>query len=90
MHCASKYEEVIPLLMKTILNKIGHDKFTLSQVQEKEMEILKAIEYKVGAPTVLEFIDRYCEELADILPKSPKFHKVCVYLAKMACHSYDL
>jgi hypothetical protein len=59
-------------------------------VQEKEIEMLNAIGYKVGAPTVLEFIDRYMEELADILPKSDKFHKICVYLAKMACHSYDL
>lgn len=28
MFIASKYEDVIPLLMKTIVNKIGHNKFT--------------------------------------------------------------
>lgn len=28
MFIASKYEDVIPLLMKTILNKIGHNKFS--------------------------------------------------------------
>jgi hypothetical protein len=61
MYMASKYEEVIPLLMKTVINKIGHDKFALVQVQEKEIEMLKAIQYKIGAPTVLEFIDRYSE-----------------------------
>ena len=59
-------------------------------MQEKELEMLGALEYKVGAPTVLEFMDRYSEELADILPKSAKFHKICMYLAKMTCHSYDL
>ena len=52
--------------------------------------MLSTIGYKVGAPTVLEYIDRCAEELADILPKSDKFHKICLYLAKMACHSYDL
>ena len=41
MYISSKYEEVIPLLMKTILNKIGHDKFSLSSVQEKEIEMIK-------------------------------------------------
>lgn len=30
MYIASKYEEVIPLLMKTILNKIGHEKFSVA------------------------------------------------------------
>lgn len=27
MFIASKYEEVVPLLMRTIVNKIGHNKF---------------------------------------------------------------
>lgn len=43
MYIASKYEEVIPLLMKTLLMKIGHSKFTLEQVQEKELEILQTL-----------------------------------------------
>jgi hypothetical protein len=29
MFIASKYEDVIPILMKTIINKIGHNKFTV-------------------------------------------------------------
>jgi cyclin A len=28
MFIASKYEDVIPLLMRTVINKIGHNKFT--------------------------------------------------------------
>ena len=28
MFIASKYEDVIPILMRTLLNKIGHNKFT--------------------------------------------------------------
>ena len=28
MFIASKYEDVIPLLMRTVITKIGHDKFT--------------------------------------------------------------
>ena len=30
MLLASKYEDIIPLMMKTIINKIGHGKFTVS------------------------------------------------------------
>jgi len=28
MFIASKYEDVVPILMKTLVNKIGHGKFT--------------------------------------------------------------
>lgn len=32
MFLASKYEDVIPLLMKTVINKIGHQKFSVGEV----------------------------------------------------------
>jgi len=28
MFIATKYEDIIPLLMRTIVNKVGHNKFT--------------------------------------------------------------
>lgn len=63
MFVASKYEEVIPLMMKTMVNKIAHTKFSREQIQEKEIEILKALQFKMGVPTVKEFIDLMVEEL---------------------------
>lgn len=27
MFIASKYEDIVPLMMKTVINKIGHNKF---------------------------------------------------------------
>jgi hypothetical protein len=68
MFIASKYEDVIPLLMRTIISKIGHNKFQVRQIEEKELEILKTLEYKIGAPTVLEFLERYLSELSDVIP----------------------
>lgn len=90
MFTASKYEDVIPLLMRTVINKIGHSKFEILQIEEKELEILKALSYKIGSPTVKEFLDRYFEELGDPILKSDKFNKICMYLSKMACHNYSL
>lgn len=43
MFVASKYEEIIPLLMRTVINKIGHNKFSVRQIEEKEIELLKTI-----------------------------------------------
>ena len=30
MFIASKYEDIVPLMMKTVINKIGHNKFDLA------------------------------------------------------------
>ena len=43
MFIASKYEDVVPLMMKTVVNKIGHNKFELRQIEEKELELLGII-----------------------------------------------
>lgn len=43
MFISSKYEDIIPLLMKTVVNKIGHNKFEQSQIELKELEILKVL-----------------------------------------------
>lgn len=90
MFIASKYEDIMPLLMKTVINKIGHNKFNLRQVEEKELEILRVIGYKVGAPTLKEFLDRYLEELSDNLVKTDKqIYKELMCLSKMSCFSYE-
>jgi hypothetical protein len=90
MFIASKYEDVIPLLMRTVINKIGHNKFEVPTIEDKELEILKAIQYKIGSPTVKEFLDRYFEELNDPYLKQDKFQKISLYLAKLASHNYSL
>lgn len=43
MFMASKYEDVYPLLMKTVLTKIGHGKISAEVIRNKEMELLRAI-----------------------------------------------
>ncbi len=56
MHIASKYEDVQPLLMKTVFNKIGHQKLPKEKIIAKEQDILRSLGFKIGAPTSLEFI----------------------------------
>lgn len=90
MFIASKYEDVIPLLMRTIINKIGHNKFEVPTIELKELDILNSIQYLVGSPTVKEFLDRYLEEINDPTLRSDKFQKICMYLGKMSCHNYSL
>jgi hypothetical protein len=90
MFIASKYEDVVPLMMRTVVNKIGHNKFELRQIEDKELEILKVLGYKIGSPTVKEFLDRFIEELADLIPKTDLLKAQLLCLSKMACYCYEL
>jgi|LauGreDrversion4_2_1035121.scaffolds.fasta_scaffold320629_1 hypothetical protein len=83
--------------MKTILNKIGHGKFSLRSVLERELDILRTIEFRIGSPTMLEFIETYKTELyhtnmALLKPKEiqEKLSSRILMLGKLACCSYDL
>src|SRR3954454_20332105 len=56
MFIASKYEDIYPLLMKTVFNKIGHKKIAIDAIRMREMDILRVLGFKIGAsPTPLEF-----------------------------------
>jgi hypothetical protein len=90
MFIASKYEDVVPLMMRTVVNKIGHNKFELRQIEEKELEILKVLGYKIGYPTVKEFLDRFMEELAEIIPLTEQMKSQLICLSKMTCYSYEM
>ena len=90
MFIASKYEDIVPLMMKTVVNKIGHNKFELPTIQLKELEMLQTLGYKIGQPTVKEFIDRMLEQMSEYLPKSDLLSKQLLCLAKMTCFSYEL
>jgi len=63
MFIASKYEDVVPLLLKTVYNKIGHKKLTLDAIRDKELEIMRALGFMVGAPTSYEFMERYVDQI---------------------------
>lgn len=59
--------------------------------------MLRALEFRVGAPTILEFIDRYRTELSNsiLAPFSPReiqdrlVHRILM-VSKLACCSYEL
>ncbi len=88
MFIATKYEDIVPLLMRTILNKIGHNKFTKQQIEDQEMKMLKTLGFKLSAPTTLEFLERYLEECG--LGGNAKLKTISMYLAKMTVHDYEL
>lgn len=56
MFIASKYEDIYPLKMKTVFEKIAHKKISIAEIKQMELEIMRVIRYKIHAPTVLDFL----------------------------------
>ena len=127
MFIASKYQDIYPLRLKIVKDKIAHNKLSCQEIKDKEDEITRYLDYNIGLPTMWDFINIYLEEifyincnkhhirnsilletyyntnstkedeeLAKVINK--KYTKnmlnllkyVCVYLAKMNCHDYQL
>ena len=66
MFIASKYEDIYPLKMKMVYEKIAHKKLPIEKIKNLEMDILKAIHYRIPAPTSLEFLKVYLKDVLDI------------------------
>lgn len=66
MFLASKYEDIYPLKMQTVFEKIGHEKLQIEQIKKLELEIIKVINYRIHAPCVLDFLKQYLMQVLGI------------------------
>ena len=127
MFIASKYQDIYPLRLKIMQDKIAHRKLSCQEIKDKEDELTRFLNYEIGIPTIWDFINLYLEEifyincnnhmiqskiLLDTYYDETKTEKdkelgqsinklytknmlnllkyVCIYLAKMNCHDYNL
>lgn len=63
MFVASKFEDVNPLTMKVVYERIGHKKFTKGEIKRGEREVLSALDFRVSLPTVYLFLEKYLTEV---------------------------
>jgi Cyclin, N-terminal domain len=66
MFVASKYEDIYPLKMKMVYEKIAHKKLPIEKIKTLEMDVLKSINYKIAAPTSLDFLKAYLKQVLNI------------------------
>jgi Cyclin, N-terminal domain len=66
MFIASKYEDIYPLKMKMVYEKIAHKKLPVEKIKTLEMDILKTIKYRIPAPTSLDFLKYYLKQVLNI------------------------
>ena len=88
MFVASKFEDITPLFMQTLITRIGHNRFSKYAILKKEKDILRVLRFKMAAiPTVLEFAERYISlpYFADY-PRKDDLIMVAKYLATLQAH----
>ena len=66
MFVASKYEDIYPLKMKMVFEKIAHKKLPIEKIKSLEMDILKVINYRIPAPSALDFLKVYLKDVLNI------------------------
>lgn len=59
MFLASKYEDILPLKMNQVFEKIGHKKLPIEQIKKVELDIIKVVKYRIHTPMVLDFLKQY-------------------------------
>ena len=63
MFIASKYQDIYPLRLKIVQDKIAHNKLTCQEIKNKEDEIMRYLNYNIGLPTMWDFITLFMEEI---------------------------
>lgn len=74
MFLASKIHDIRPLKLKTVHEKISHEKLQISEIKDQELEILRVLKFHVNLPTILDYSNIYCFELFNCL-NNWKFEK---------------
>jgi hypothetical protein len=94
MFIANKFEEIYPLKLHTLYEKIAHRKLSPEQIKNKERDILEALNYNLLAPTAFEFLTAAFNHLnlkEAVNSKTFEYlEKVCIYLLKMMMHDYSI
>ncbi|KAM3130663.1 hypothetical protein pb186bvf_017255 [Paramecium bursaria] len=94
MFIAAKYEEIHPMKLQVVHDKIAHKKLSIDQIKKKESEILQTIGFDLCGATIYEQYNLILQN-CQIEEKLPLKHyrylkKLCLYLAKMILYEYDL
>lgn len=66
MFVGSKFEDIYPLKMKTVQEKIAHSKLEIEDIKTQELELLRVLNYRLQAPTILDFLKIHLREVLGI------------------------
>lgn len=59
MFIASKFEDIYPIRMQHVFDKIGHKKFSIESLKSREADILKVLQFLIHVPNIYDFLKIY-------------------------------
>lgn len=92
MFSAAKYEEIHPLKLAVVHDKIARKKFKKSEILETESLIIEALGFKLEIPTLYDIARHTLLELhLSLAEQSAKYlAKILLYLSKMVLFNSEL
>lgn len=94
MFIACKYEEIYPMKLQVVHEKIAHKKLNPELIKKKESEILQTIGFNLVGGTLFEVFNHFLIKVGLDKQLETKVYnymkKICVYLAKMIAYEYEL
>lgn len=72
MFTASKFQDIYPLRLKMVHEKIAHKKLSVEEIKAKEYELLTMNDFEISGPTIWDFILLFIEEI--FVTEENKFH----------------
>lgn len=91
---ACKYEEIYPLKLQTVYERIAHKKLSCEQIKDKELEILEALDFDITGPSFYEYVilllhlinlhKQVNQEQYEL------FTNVISYISKLVVFEYDI
>jgi hypothetical protein len=68
---ASKYEEIYPITLKVVYEKLGNKIYSVKEIKNKEIEILETLNFTIAGSTILDILNMLLEKIL----KETKFLK---------------
>ncbi|CAK58509.1 unnamed protein product (macronuclear) [Paramecium tetraurelia] len=94
MFIAAKYEEIHPMKLSVVHDKIAHKKLSTDQIKKKESDMLQTIGFDLGGGTLYDMYNLIltnCIVENRLQEKHYKYlKKLCLYLSKMVLYDYEI
>ncbi|CAK94397.1 unnamed protein product (macronuclear) [Paramecium tetraurelia] len=85
MFIACKYEEIYPVKLQVVYEKIAHKKLSKEEIKDKEANILQVLDFNLNGTTILDIITM----VLSILNLHQQLYEAANFLAKLALFDYE-
>lgn len=84
MFVASKFEDIKPLKMNQVYDKVGHRRLSVAQIHTAERVLLTTLDYQVSLPTLLDFLEEA------LIPETKEIKARAMALAEVVLLSAEI